>query len=303
MTLSYNVAGLGLPHCQNDKLQRVLASTLGQTKTAAQGNYPYWDATYFGLHRVKIFQESNVQEQAQILDCVNREVFQEAYFVEKAGMGYMSKMVLLADTIEERMLYGLFAADEATHLSQLSCFLPEPDLVYTYNPFLHFLADLVEGQDKAVLLFVIQVVLEGWGLSHYRSLAKDCRNSALGSLFTSFLQAESRHHGTGLLLFEQTVVSSASRSAIGEVLMLFLQMVQVGPQGVVEAIAQVKGGLSRLQAIQVLEQLDTEAHSGQRLRVLRSLMRSEAAREIVQTLESRGMFEPLPAVQCVKHEY
>jgi len=302
MSYGYDVAGLELPHCQNPKLQRVLAAALGQTGVATQQDYPYWDATYFGLHNVKIFQESTVAEQAQILDHANRELFQEAYLVEKAGMGYMSKMVLLADTIEERMLYGLFAADEATHLSQLSHFALEPDLAQTPNTFLRFLAALVGSQDKSVLLFVIQVVLEGWGLSHYRSLAKECRNPALGALFTSFLQAESRHHGTGVLLFNQTAVSAASRSAIGEVLTQFLQMVQVGPQGVVAAIAQAKGGLSRQQTVHVLEQLDTEAHSSHRLKVLRSLMHTESSQEIVQTLEARGMFQPLPAVQCVLHE-
>jgi 16S rRNA U1498 N3-methylase RsmE len=76
-------------------------------------------------------------------------------------------------------------------------------------------------------------------------------------------------------------------------------MVQVGPQNVLGAIAQVKGHLSRSQKIQILEELDTETHSGTRLQLLRSLMRGKSADAIVQALEDRGAFVPLSAHHCV----
>lgn len=65
------------------------------------------------------------------------------------------------------------------------------------------------------------------------------------------------------------------------------------------AITQVKGHLSRSQKIQILEELDTETHSGTRLKLLRSLMRIKSVEAIIQTLEERGAFVPLPAHQCV----
>jgi 16S rRNA U1498 N3-methylase RsmE len=67
----------------------------------------------------------------------------------------------------------------------------------------------------------------------------------------------------------------------------------------VNAIAQVKGDLSRQQRVQILEELDTETHSGTRLNYLRSLMRGETAESIVQELEERGTFQPFPAEKCV----
>jgi hypothetical protein len=305
MKQQYEIAGLDLPHTSAEhKLRRLLSSAwrnrgengeLGKESSI----YPYWDATYFHLHQVKIFQESSESEQNAILHLANCLLLEEAYFVEKAGMGYMAKMVLLAENTEERMLYALFSANEATHLHQISPFLANPEPVETNNAFLHFLAGVLESQDKMALLFVIQVVLEGWGLSHYRHLAQNCRDRALSQLFQGFLVDEARHHTTGILSFKQRSLSPASQSLIIEVLRLFLGMVQVGPQGVLAAIAQVKGHLSREQKIRILEELETEIQSGIRLRLLHSLMGGEKGNKIIQVLEEQGAFHPLPASQCV----
>ncbi|WP_445630152.1 ferritin-like domain-containing protein [Nostoc sp. DSM 114167] len=301
MDLKYNIVGLDLPHTDSDnRLRRILTAALSNQNN--YNNYPqlnYWDADFFNLHQVKIFQESNITEQSAILGLANRSLLEESYFIEKAGVGYMAKMVLLAETVEERMLYGLFTADEATHLHQISHFLPAMEVTNTDDPFLHLLSEVVESADKTVLLFVLQIVLEGWGLSHYRRLAKECRYPVLAELFSSFLQSESRHHATGTTLFNQITVSAFSQTTILDVLVQFLFMVQVGPQSVLTAIEQVKGHLTRSQKIQVLEELDTQTHSGTRLQILRSLMGIKSAQSILQILEERGAFQPFPAYLCV----
>ncbi|MEH2194655.1 MAG: ferritin-like domain-containing protein [Nostoc sp.] len=301
MDFKYNIVGFDLPHTNShDSLQRILTAALPNQNHYV--NYPqlnYWNADFFKLHQVKIFQESNITEQSAILDLANRSLLEESYFIEKAGVGYMAKMVLLAETVEERMLYGLFTADEATHLHQISHFLPEMEVTRMNDPFLRLLSEVVESADKTVLLFLLQVILEGWGLSHYRRLAKECRHPVLAELFASFLQSESRHHATGTTLFNQISVSALSQTTILDVLSQFLFMVQVGPQSVLAAVEQVKGHLTRSQKIQVLEELDTENHSGTRLQILRSLMGIKSAQSILQNLEERGAFQPLPAHQCV----
>jgi hypothetical protein len=301
MDLKYNIVGLNLPHTDShNRLQRILTAALPhQNNYIPSPELNYWDAEFFNLHQVKIFQESSICEQSAILEFTNFKLLEESYFIEKVGVGYMAKMVLLAETIEERMLYGLFTADEATHLHQISHFLPEMTINSIDDPFLQLLSEIVENTDKTVLLFVLQVVLEGWGLSHYRRLAKKCHHPALAELFSSFLQAESRHHGTGTTLFNQTAVTASSQTTILDILSQFLSMVQVGPQNVLSAIEQVKGHLTREQKIQILEELNTETHSGLRLQILRFLMGGTSAKAIVQILEERGAFEPLPAHKCV----
>ncbi|MGL5065564.1 MAG: ferritin-like domain-containing protein [Microcoleus sp.] len=295
------IAGLNLLRGNtNDRIQRILMAALPRSHGPKSNlSYDYWDADFFDLNRVKIFQKATDSEQLAVLELANRNLLEEAYCIENAGVGYMAKMVLLAETIEERMLYGLFAADEATHLSQISYFLPEFELTDNRDPFLQLLAEVVAETDKNVLLFVLQVVLEGWGLSHYRRLAKECRDRTLAELFSSFLDAESRHHATGSLLFDRTSITKSSQTLIAEILVRFLMMVQVGPQNLLSAIERVKGHLSRSQKIQILTELDVENHSGTRLQLLRSLMERKSASAIVQALDDRGAFVPLPPHQCV----
>lgn len=301
MNLSNNIVGADLPHVDADhQLQRILTAALPH-----QNNYVpapksnYWDAEFFNLDQVKIFQEADADEQVDILKIANLSLLTESYFIEKAGVGYMAKMVLLSETVEERILYGLFSADEANHLQQISYFLPKKAVINLDDPFLNLLSEVVESGDKAVLLFVLQVVLEGWGLSHYRRLATKCRYPVLADIFTGFLQAESRHHAVGTTSFNQVPISSSSEVIILDILAKFLLMVQVGPQSILTAIEQVKGHLTHAQKVQILEELDTETHSGIRLKILRSLINITSANRIMEILESQGFFQPLPPHKCI----
>ena len=302
---NFKIAGFDLPHVQEeDKLRRILSSALKSrtnlTPQLLQGeNFTYWDMTYFELEKVKIFCDSSPQEQTEILHICNYGLLKEAYFIEKAGVGYMAKMVTLAESTEERMLYALFSGDEVTHLAKISSFLENPEIVGTNDPFLRLLEDVVESSDKTVLLFILQVVLEGWGLTHYRNIAKNCQHPEISAVFHSFLQDESRHHGTGVTLFDEVSITKSSQETIIETLALFLQMVQLGPQHVVAAIEQIKGHLSPQQKLKIFQELDTETHSGTRLNLLLSLMKSPNAGTIVQELEARGSFQPFPADKCV----
>ena len=301
---SVNVSGFGLPKLSADnKLNRVLASALGQQANVSNPNHVsvYWQADYFDLEQVSIFQDASKIEQQQIVKLLNQSLLQESVNIEQAGVGYMAKMVLMANSTQERMLYGLFAADETTHLAQLQPYVSsQPLLNESDDPFLGLLADIVESSDKAVLLFVLQVVLEGWGLTHYRRLARGCHHAPLKEIFQGFLQAESRHHGAGVTLFSQTQLSTGSKEAILACLGAFLQMVRVGPQRVVSAIATTKGHLSRPQRIQILQQLDTVGHSHQRLQLLKSLMASTGS-AIVSQLEETGLFTPLSAEEAASY--
>lgn len=297
MNSCLDIAGFGLLDLPaENKVNRILAAALRshsiQDQALVEPQPIYWQADYFALDQVSIFQAASGLEQQQILQRLNQELLTESLYIEQAGVGYMAKMVLMAESNQERMLYSLFAADETTHLAQLQPYVPSHSLRQSTDPFLQLLSEVVNCMDKAVLLFVLQVVLEGWGLTHYRTLAKGCVDPSLTLLFQGFLRAESRHHGAGVTLFNQAEVSASSQSAIVECLGTFLTMVRVGPQRVVNAIATTKGHLSRPQRIEILQQLDTVAHSHQRLQLLKSLM-TQTAGHIVDDLDAKGLFIPL----------
>ena len=294
--MTSTIAGFNLPSLEpKHKLHRILNSALGQKPTEKREHVAsLWNAEFFGLTKSTFFSEATSLEQAQITQIASQGLLSESYFIEKAGVGYMSKMTLLAETTEERMLYSLFSADETAHLAALSKFIA---IEATADPFLKLLESLLETASRPVLIFVIQVVLEGWGLNHYRLLSKSCQHAGLAHLFHSFLQAESRHHGAGVTLFDETTLFNADCTTIVESLADFLQMIQVGPQRVIEAVSIVKGGLSHGQRVRLLSELETETHSGSRLNLLRSLITPNAPK-IADALDAKGLFLPLPPAQC-----
>lgn len=298
-------SGLNLSDLAEDEVSCWLSSALGHRLGQSPQFLPftnqklfYWGASYFGLDKVKIFQDATIASQAAILQLCSWELLEEIYAIEKAGVNYMAKMVLLSDSTESQMLYALFSADEATHQAQISRFLPI-QVSQPQHQFFQFLMGIVASDDKAMILFVLLVVLKGWSLSHYRSLAIECREPELSLVLQGFLRDESRHHGTGVLMFHRMLVSSASQSTIVETMVEFLLWMQKGQRRIVTAIEQVMGDLSHPQKVRVLEELDTRTQNRTRLKFMRSLMRNPNSGTIVQQLEARGAFVPLPIDKCI----
>jgi len=88
---------IDLPHINADnRLRKVLTAALpNQNGSKNSPNPPstYWDASFFNLPQVKIFQEASAAEQLAMVEIANRSLLEEAYFIEKAVVGYMAKMV------------------------------------------------------------------------------------------------------------------------------------------------------------------------------------------------------------------
>lgn len=268
-------------------------------------NMIFWDGNYFGLERVREFKRATLVEKAEILRLCNWEILREIYFIEMAGVGYMSKLVSLAQSSEEQMLYSLFGAEEAVHLAKIRSFLPivpsrTGNNFTGNNLILSLLESVPQLEDKAVLLFVLQVVLEGWSLSHYRNLACNCHHPKLSLFLQEILADESRHHAIGLKLFHRLELSSSSERKIIDVVGLFLQGMQMRQQMIVSAIEQTKGYLSRSQKLQIYEELDTETHTSTQLKFLRSLMRNPNSTGIIQQLEARGAFQAFSREQYLQ---
>lgn len=306
----FDTAGLSLPHlAPEDRRQRLLTTCLPKDEpmqeTTALGISDLWSPDYYGLDRVHLFCSSNAEEKIAILDRINQGTIAETYFVEKMGVGYTARMVLLSETLEERMLYSLFSAQETIHLSQVSRLLPDVESRFSSaDPFLAFLSQLAESSDRSLLLLVIQVVLEGWGLSHYRSLADGCMDPQVSMVYRGFIQDEHRHHAMGVISFQENEVTDTSYAAILEALGTFLRMVQVGPQRVMAAMEQVKGHLSAPDKIQILTELETEQQSGSRLHLIRSLLQrvlpsSSRSSRVLDQLDALGCFDPFPPHRCL----
>ena len=104
-------------HESESRLHAVLGAGLKKITGPALLNdqLPVWSSEFFGLEKTSLFQAASEETRHQIVRRSSIDVLHEAFFIEESGMAFASKMSLLSETREERMLYNLFAADEATH--------------------------------------------------------------------------------------------------------------------------------------------------------------------------------------------
>lgn len=257
-----------------------------------------WDAAHFGLDRVQAFREAPEDVRRAVLSDCARAHLLEAYFIEKAGVAYAAKMVLLAESAEERSLYALFAAEEAAHLDAIRAALgPVDESSWQADAFLVLLQRIVEQGDRRTGQLVIQVVLEGWGLLHYAALRDDCRHDGLSSLLARIVADEAGHHGSGVQLLRGAEITHPAQAT--DLLAEMLAMVQVGPHTVASTLERHLGGLTRDQRRRVFEELASEAHIRDRLHKLRSCLdKVPAAQPITAALETRGRFA-VPAVESL----
>ena len=103
-----------------------------------------------------------------------------------------------------------------------------------------------DGQRES-LVFIIQVILEGWGLAHYRSLLKACKHDGFREVLERILRDEARHHGSGVVLCRERGLPERARGEVLETMRSFLEMVRYGPQAVLAAIEEELGGFNREQ--------------------------------------------------------
>jgi rubrerythrin len=297
--------GLALPHLAADDtvstlLDGMMEARIGPQRVEAPWSpHPsrLWDASQFLLDKSSLYRSADEQDQRAILALCARATLEEAYFIEKSGMAYAAKMVLLAESTEERALYSLFGADEATHLRAISAYLPDPHPASEDDPFLGLLSDIIENASRECSIFVIQVVLEGWGLTHYGDLARACRSEGLRQTLHAIVKDEARHHGSGVAMASGRR-SARAKEEILEVLSRFLPMVQAGPQRVRAAIERATGGLTHPQRVELMTELGTEAHSQSRLELLERLMLKAGATDIAEPLQAKGAFRPLSAEEA-----
>jgi rubrerythrin len=285
-------------------LYPVLASALRSRpapKPESPSDRPFWPATYFGLDRLTIFRDSDEGERRAILLGCSRSVLAEAGYIEKCGMSFASKMCLLSESAQERMIYSLFAADEAVHFNWISGFAPaEPVQGFESNPFIRLLDEVLRKEDRRTLSYIVQVILEGWGILHYHALAKDCLDDGLVAVFENLIRDEGRHHACGLALFNNEARRAASGlNRLTDLLERLLSMVQTGPQMVVSQIERVKGRLSQTQKTRAFAELDCEASAMSRIETLKSLIRMTAdSGVILSELERRGSFRAYTPSEC-----
>lgn len=274
-------------------VERILDKKLDSTPASADFA-AIWDLPAYGLERVKGLIEADSEAQSRVRHALARGRLLEAWAIEKAGMSYAAKMSLLAESINEQKLYSLFGAEEARHFHLIDQTLGGqiPAELTASDPFIALLNEIIATAARRPLIFVIQVVLEGWGIEHYAAMGKACRDDALKAVLREILSDEAAHHGSGLALFNEADLSRAERDYILEVMQVFLGMVRIGPVGVLGALETELGPWAPGQRARVLTEMDAEADTARKLALLEGFLVKAGAHGLRERLCDTKAFTP-----------
>lgn len=259
-----------------------------------------WPVALFTLHQSALYQSLNQELQNNIAKTCNDFVLTESYFIEKAGLAYCAKMITLGETTEIRQMYGLIASDEAVHLSWLAPYLTHEQRVSPQGKFIQHISSMIEACDANTLYFLIQTVLEGWGITYYKTLGKTCQWDSLRKTLLDIVKDEAIHHNTGVALFDPKRLTPQGHALIFDGMKRYADILRVGAHNIVACCEQHLGELSLQELTELFGALEAEQSSAIKLNILKSIMCQPVTEATLTTLEEQGYFTPYSPAECAK---
>ncbi len=271
-------------------IEKILAKKINFGKKSDSNYSSLWKESSFNLDKVSLYNGFNQAQQNQVLSNCAQSRLLESYAIEDAGMSYCAKMSLLAHSQSEQMLYSTFAQEEAIHLSFIQRFI-DPDNI-TNDSFISLLKEVVIHGSRRSLLLIMQIILEGWGLEHYKKMQQGAIDPELKEIFSLILIDEASHHGSGLVLFNTNNLTTNEYEYIKEVLAKFLYMVGCGPWALLNSIEQGCGHLNKRQKNMIYHEINGEQESMEKLNIIKKLLIKAGVQDIADDLEKTNCFKP-----------
>lgn len=263
----------------------------------------FWSAEQFMLQYSSLFNKLTEDQKRNILQNCNEALLSDFYFLEKSGLAYCAKMILLGETTEIRQLYGLIASDEATHLEWFTPFVRPELRTNPQGKLLPVLGKIIEDCDANSLYYLVQTIIEGWGFATYKMLAQTCQNEKFSKILKDVLQDEAIHHKTGAALFDVKKINPSAEKLIRDRLHAYAEVLRVGPQTIVQCIEKELGELSKIELEDLFTELKTEITSQMKLNLLKTLMQQPGMELYVMRLVDKGVMKPYLAKSCAKNYY
>jgi tRNA isopentenyl-2-thiomethyl-A-37 hydroxylase MiaE len=275
----------------DSRFSKVLKSAM-PTVAAREGveTSIYWGASALGLDRVDLFNSLAPEARQSVLQQCTADLMRETCFIEMAGLSYTARMSLEAKSLEERLFYSVMASEEARHFSMLQPFANPAILATGPDSFTSLIGEMIVEAEREQVIFLIQVLLEGWGLTHFSWMASHCENESLRLVLKSILKDEARHHAAGLALSKRAIGRGDKKVVAW--LESILGLVQRGPVRVLQALEDHSGPLSQACRVQTLFEIEAESSVMENLLRLRSLLDQHVEISVLKRFEEKRLFEP-----------
>ncbi len=250
-----------------------------------------WGAERYGLQNTKAFNALSESKKLAYLERMTELNLALSAFIETSGHNYGAKMILLSETLEEKSTYALFASDEAVHLREFQNFMNfDYNLQSHFHPMLKPLAEVIRDGSKTSLVFVIQVLLEGFGMGHYNGLKETCLFDPLKATYDQILKDEARHHGTGIILAKEETPSKEDEEQIFEYTRDFINAMQ-SAHWLSQVFSDVGEELSKAQQSQLWSDLNFEKILQQRILKLKDMLSKVDSFNLIDRLEKSNVFK------------
>lgn len=273
---------------ENKSLQQMLDVAFNKlTVEPKKTEFPnhFWSEKRYGFERSQKFMRLNDEEKSRALRFLTEQNLALSYFIEKSGHNYGAKMILLAKNQDEKALYSLFAAEEAIHQREfMNHMWFTPKASTHWHPMLSVLGDVMKEGERNTLIYVIQVLLEGFGMSFYSGLGESCEYAPMKNVYSRILQDEARHHGSGVILANFYDVSAHEKNQIFEYTKKFIEALQ-SASWFIKSIENSSGPLSELEKSQFLQEINYEETLALRRKRLKEMLSKVDSWGLVGLLE------------------
>lgn len=274
------------------------AKVHGETKNPmGKENVPIWDEEFFHLKNSNAWNALESQIKNTILVSLSQKILQEAYFIESAGMAYAAKMNLASKSKEEREFFCFVGEEEAKHLRLVESLANFNTSLENIPSFALLIGEIIQEASKPSHLLLIQILLEGWGLNYYKSLAKCAKDENVAAAFKTILKDEIRHHSAGVILFATHKNQSGMKENEVSEFLGFLErisfMVKVGPYSVCEEVFSKSQDKSKEALKAFLNETDSVVVTSGKMELLAQLLSKSLPDDVLNTIKEKQTLRPL----------
>lgn len=256
-----------------------------------------WPESFYHLTHSSHWKQLKEDEQREILCSLGNKILQEAYFIESAGMAYAGKMNLAAKTKEEREFFCFVAEEEARHLRMVEVLTDFNKSLENIPSFALLIGEIIQEAKKPSHLLLIQILLEGWGLQYYKTLAKNSQDDAVTQTFKAILKDEIRHHSAGVILFNDheslTPMSPEEANEFLSYLERISFMVKVGPYSAASEVLKKSASRNKTELKKFLEETDAVKVTAEKVEILYNLLKKSLPSNVLDEVQNREILKAL----------
>lgn len=277
-----------------DSVCRKIASRTASDLRADSPRDPrqIWREEFFGLHRTRFWRSANSAARENLLIRCASNVLREAMGIEHEAMDYCAKRVRIAEDAVEKQVYCLMAAEEARHFHWLDSLVAPLGANPAPDPFTVFLKRLVAEGTPLAQSYLLQVILEGWGISHYRRLGAGSGDPVVSRVMFGIARDEGLHYAAGVAHFDASLLTGHEREFIRVALAELCTMLACGPLAVLHETEVSAGGFGKSERKRTLENLQDEGLSAARLEHLARFVAHQGMAGEADWLRRQGLLTP-----------